>query len=899
MPDEDSTLATQTHQTSTSQPWDDNDFVIDFGDSENMEEVKNSEEKSDENFEINTDNEEVKDSGDTNFNQDDLFGETSENKNENVDLWDTLLEAENNENNEGNDDIFTEMNLDDWNNTNQDWNTTESLEENNELFSESESNISDADTEDNVSSVNGSETENNQDELFWETENGNDKIESEQVEELSTDSQENKVEDSSDFSMETDWDGAFLEKNDNISLNENDTLLDNTENNPSDETDNNSEENPDVVSESVEENDWDNLFWEEDQNNDIEWQLNQDQEIEDIQKENDDDKIDLSLDNSDSNEAIQEKDTEEAISNPNNLESMFAENWNEVINTIDEEAQTENINDENLEFASDYHDGSNQDEIQNNVEDNEEFGELSQDSDAANMDNDLSSTDSVSQNEGDESENIISSENYESPIQNEELTESNEWNTEDNQNIFQDESFQWNDQSNWEFLLDNGGNMPLEENVNDKAEENQELPENMDTANVNVQEVAQPDMMNLLWWQPVDFSYEENAATTEQSKIDLEINQDNPSTDLQNSISEYENNNPVENSAVEEKSGMNTINSEENTVANNSLQSIDENRDSVNNINTTEPQNQTIEQNTEENIVAETPKTQIDESSQNQAEAWSIKSTLSLDEILDSELKSNPQFADNSKSIPKNIQTNSTFFGGKKVSIFAWIWVFLLFCIVVALAFPSISWDRKPEDVVNTGTVVEEPENPVEDINNPKEYTEPEETSQTPEQWSEKEKETEKVKKNHWSGPTTELVEDEPTEDIKPYVEVEPEEPEEPIEEEKSKEISKEDIQSKISSFKSQGEWYKKVGENSLNEKVIKYAAYIVRLCDEYQTQIDNWEWIDIETFSSFETKILWFVSKIEKNLNWWDEVTTIYTKVDFDEDDEKKEFRTYLNETR
>ena len=895
MPDEDSTLATQNQQTSTSQPWDDNDFVIDFGDGENMEEVKNSEEKSDENFEINTDNEENKDSGDTNFNQDDLFGETSEN---NVDLWDTPLEAENNENNEGNDDIFTEMNLDDWNNTNQDWNTTESLEENNELFSESESNISDADTEDNISLENETETENNQDELFWKTEEENNKIESEETEELHTDLQENKVEDDSDFSMEIDWNGVSLEKNDNISLNENDTLLDNTENNPSDETDNNSEENPDVVSESVEENDWDNLFWEEDQNNDIEWQLNQDQEIEDIQKENDDDKIDFSLDNSDSNEAIQEKDTE-ATSNPNNLESMFAENWNEAINTIDEEAQTENINDANLEFASDYHDDSNQDEIQNNVEDNEEFWELPQNSDVENIDNDLSSTNSVLQNEGDESENITSSENYESPIQNEELTESNEWNTEDNQNIFQDESFQWNDQSNWEFLLDNGDNMSWEENVNDKVEKNQELPENMDTENVNVQEVAQPDMMNLLWWQPVDFSYEENAAATEQSKTDLEVNQDNSSNDLQDSTSEYENNNPVENSTVEEKSDMNTINNEENAVANNSLQSIDENRDSVNNINTTEPQNQTIEQNTEENTVVETPKTQINESSQNQAEAWSIKSTLSLDEILDSELKSNPQFADNSKSIPKNIKTNSTFFGGKKVSIFAWIWVFLLFCIVVALAFPSISWDRKPEDVVNTGTVVEEPENPVGDINNPKEYTEPEETTQTPEQWSEKEKETEKVKKNHWSGPTTELVEDEPTEDIKPYVEVEPEEPEEPIEEEGSKEISKEDIQSKISSFKSQGEWYKKVGENSLNEKVIKYAAYIVRLCDEYQAQIDNGEWIDTETFSSFETKILWFVSKIEKNLNWWDEVTTIYTKVDFDEDDEKKELRTYLSETR
>jgi hypothetical protein len=73
MPDEDSTLVTQTQQTSTSQPLDDNDFVIDFGDGETMEKVKSSEEKSDEIFGINRDNEENKDSDDTNFNQNDLF----------------------------------------------------------------------------------------------------------------------------------------------------------------------------------------------------------------------------------------------------------------------------------------------------------------------------------------------------------------------------------------------------------------------------------------------------------------------------------------------------------------------------------------------------------------------------------------------------------------------------------------------------------------------------------------------------------------------------------------------------------------------------------------------------------------------------------------------------------
>jgi hypothetical protein len=73
----------------------------------------------------------------------------------------------------------------------------------------------------------------------------------------------------------------------------------------------------------------------------------------------------------------------------------------------------------------------------------------------------------------------------------------------------------------------------------------------------------------------------------------------------------------------------------------------------------------------------------------------------------------------------------------------------------------------------------------------------------------------------------------------------------------------------------------------------------VVRLCDEYQSQIDNWEWTDEETFSSFETKVLWFITKIEKNLNWWDEVSTIYTKVDFDENEDKKELTAYLEENR
>jgi hypothetical protein len=112
---------------------------------------------------------------------------------------------------------------------------------------------------------------------------------------------------------------------------------------------------------------------------------------------------------------------------------------------------------------------------------------------------------------------------------------------------------------------------------------------------------------------------------------------------------------------------------------------------------------------------------------------------------------------------------------------------------------------------------------------------------------------------------------------------------------EETENISADDIQLKISSFKSQGEWYKKVGENESNEKVIKYASYVIRLCEDYQLQIDNLEWIDEETYSSFETKVSWFISKIEANLHPVAEVETVYTQARLDNDEEKEATRTYL----
>ena len=915
MPDENSTPI-WTNQILTNQSWDDNDFVLDFWEGEDMKEINDSEKKTDMNFDINTNDEENKNSGDSNFNTDDLFGEISEDKNaEDTDLWNTFVDTQKNDanNNEDNNDFFADMSLDNWDNADKDTDNLDESEENNELFSESESNIPDKNVED-LNLGNGTEIENNQDELFWETEKENNKSELEQIEELPLESQENKVDEDPDFTMEEIWNMTTnLEENENTLVSENDHLLDNAES--GNDIDDKIRENSDMASENEKGNSWDDLFWEIlDQNTTDEEQIDINQESDNVQWDVDD-KIDFSFDSNDSNGLAQESITDEKdeVIDSNNSESIFLESWNNEINTVNNEAEKfENTDDVNFDFSVGQ-DNSDNDEIQNNEDLTMSSSDTNMDNTHESENNDLFWNDLISQDENKESITNVDSNNMENFIQDEKNLENDEENVLDKQNISQDSINEWNNQENWEFLLDNANDETWDDNIKDvsEMEQNQETMKSTDSANTLNQEVTQPDMMNLLWWQSVDFSYEENAASIDQSENNLGSYQNESSANLQNNSGRYTSdneNNIVNDSEVQGKDNLNIINSGENAEIITPLQSTNtwnleqntENQVNYINTNAAEIQSQTILKTPEENTTNET--LQINENNQNQTEVWSIKSTLSLDEILDSELQSNPQFADNSKSIPKNTQNKSTFLGRKKMTIFAWVWVFLLFCIVIALAFPSISSERKIGDVVNTWTVVEEPgepENPIEEVTNPTEYTGTDKDSQTSDQWNKTEEE-EIVKKNHWSWPTTELIEDEPTEDIKPYIFEGPEEePGIPTEEERPKKISIEDVQSKISSFKSQGEWYKKVGENESNEKVTKYAAYVVRLCDDYQSQINNWEWIDEETFSSFETKVLWFITKIEKNLNWWDEVSTIYTKVDFDENEDKKELRAYLEENR
>ena len=817
MSDENST-SIWTTQTSTNQTWNDNDFVLNFWEEEKNEEVKNSEEHAEENFDVNTENGGVDDENGIGQNSnDDLFWDSQNEDNEDLNLWNIATDIQNKEDNK-NDDFFSGMNLNSERDGKQEQSNTK-MEENNEISNEAKPDVSSSSTEENFSLDMEPNVESNQDDSFWEKDEGDNKLGQETIE---MDRQENNANDNSDFLMTMDW--------------------------TTDE-----------------------------ESNDILGQQDLKQESTYIQWDNTENDIDFSFDINDSNRWNIENKIEEKDTNTNKLEEMFAGNWSDAAMASEENVENTDNNNVISDFTIDYQNSVSQDIVQNNLQNDERQEDKS---------TELSRDDLF----------------WDGPlIQNE---DNKNW---DNQNLTYNNSVEWDKQENWELLLNNI--ISWDENKDGAESENiqdQELIAARDST--ESQEVSQPDMMNLLWWQPIDFSYEENVTDIQQSENNAEGDQDSQdvfSMDLQDSSNAtvMANQNEEDNSMTEDKSDSNLVEDMKITNSDNEMKNQEKN----NNLNA-EDQWDNI-QNLEENKISELSTDlpndipQINENTQNQVEIWSIKSTLSLDEILDSELQSNPQFADNSRSVPKNIQTKSMSLGSKKMTIFMWLGVFLLLCFVVVLAFPSVSSERKTWDVVdmvNTDTIVDEPEIiEKEEIVDESDLNVPEDDETIEDyqgEWEQIKKEEEDIGWGHGAWPTLELIEEEytPPEEIEPYNLEETEQEEELLTEE-TENISVEDIQLKISSFKSQGEWYKKVGENESNEKVIKYASYVIRLCEDYQLQINNWEWIDEETYFWFETKVSWFISKIEMNLHPWEEVEVVYTQAKLDNDEEKEATRTYL----
>ena len=267
-----------------------------------------------------------------------------------------------------------------------------------------------------------------------------------------------------------------------------------------------------------------------------------------------------------------------------------------------------------------------------------------------------------------------------------------------------------------------------------------------------------------------------------------------------------------------------------------------------------------------------------------------VQSTLSLDQILDSELLSNPQYADNSTASPQNITTSS--WSKAKMWIFIGVWVAALACCVAVLAFPSLGGDRKPGDTVDTWSVIE---NPIwiEDTHSsarlePDEQQNPWDTLSTSDSWED----TSIVPWDAWSATAISFPEgwdDEWWDDWEkwwqsepmPYVgydqdEEESQKPQEPV----AEELDVNQILDAISSFKLQAEQYYKVGQDSLDKQLMKYSLRLMNLCNKYNTQIENGEWVDAESYSSFKTSANKLVTVINKYMGWEDEVPVIQANI-------------------
>ena len=280
-----------------------------------------------------------------------------------------------------------------------------------------------------------------------------------------------------------------------------------------------------------------------------------------------------------------------------------------------------------------------------------------------------------------------------------------------------------------------------------------------------------------------------------------------------------------------------------------------------------------------------------------------IKSTLSLDQILDSELTNNPQFTDSSKAVPTNVSENWGGFGNKKmIWIIACVWLFVLAWIVAVLAFPSK--DNKQNTGEGTGTqIIEEygidpthqaPTQPEEEFTW-QSTTAPHAGNPTIQQ-DFPEAESEDEPEDEWNT----ISEEQDTWEPAPYTCEWDECLEEPvITKEEDNKLDVESIEPVISRFKSQAEGYYSIWDERQDKKLIRYAAQAISLCESYQEQINNWEWIDEESFSSFKSKVKTIISKMEEYLGWDNDVQT-FTKSNFDEEYDfpwKDEHKQYIYE--
>lgn len=870
MPDENSTQtwvvqASQNNQILEEQSG--NGFVLDFWDWENLVEMNKSEEQDTESldFNIEENKKEELSNSDIDFNQDDLFGETTEKNNEDTELWDMDINLEKEESRiDENDDLTVDINVDNENNSNQESISLGMNEEKNESLNIGESNDLDEKIGSNLELPNEMQLENNENDLFWETKEEDAQLPQEDVQLPQEDAQ-------------LPQEDAQLPQEDGQKIDE--ISLKTQENNSIDKSDFSIDMNPGSEGEILKD---------------------ADDEDGGKQTESGDISMDIQDNDKDDNTNLLQESNEETNNLDVNTIQIKEDIIEENIKGNDDNTDKTKIDDFDIDFNSDNLDQNNQDVLQSDIQ----VAEESQNNSESNLGEEIGDNwlikNEINQNEIIVDNNIA--ENNSEPILNEGFIAVSNQNSEVEQGhdfVLDDSNIEWND-SNADIKQINDGNVPYNDTlVNNTTDQNQGQTPELDSMNQSSDSIKQPDMTNLLWWQSVDFAYEEHADTIQQQQNDLGMVENY--TENREVISDTTVQSPITTANVndgqpkdiiipekQDVNGVNnwnivntqisTVSQTEETVA----AGVDESEKTLSNVavNTWELKTNIGTPNIVENPVANIPVEKsvqsIRETVSIPAETGIVKSTLSLDEILDSELQSNPQFADNSKAVPRNMPTKSSSKSKRIVTVCTRLLIFALIWCVAVLAFPSVSTERKSWDVVdseNASKIIEDPtitqENQTEISYEEVELSEEKNTSLDDENYR-----SDGTPILNHNAPTVEFPEDtvdagDNQEDeiksnpdiIEPYVYTEWESPQEDT-------YSMEDILSTISSFKIQAEGYKEMWESDGNAKILKYSTYIIHLCEDYSTQISNWLWTDNESFSSFQTQVLEFMWKIENNLN-------------------------------
>ncbi len=442
--------------------------------------------------------------------------------------------------------------------------------------------------------------------------------------------------------------------------------------------------------------------------------------------------------------------------------------------------------------------------------------------------------------------------------------------------------------------LDNGNNSDLNPVVNNDTQES----------------LNQPEIGDLLWDSPIDFSQEQENVSAVENNVVWEINQepiDTPvnmdimseNTEMVNENNQSENpaNNETENSVNNELENQTFTLDYQDSTLDESQKELTENisNENVENANVGESQvnteeNQIIPGELQMNMEGVDTTINAVQEDKDQSELQQITSTLSLDQILDGELNTNPEFTDDSKAVPVNVQNKKWLFGNKKmVWILAGIGIFLLAGAVVVLAFPFGSSERKPWSVVDTQDVTEEY---VDDDHQSADMTDDlEQNSEDIDLWEvhggnatiqedfpDVDWEDEYDNSSDWQ---------EDSDSPNPYI-CEWSECYSSNNWVQDDELEMSDVLPVIADFKSSAERFYTVWDDMQDKKLIKYSLQLISVCNSYQEQIENWEWLDEVSFSSFKEKgqsllvkieeyYLWddtelFISSSDNGNYWWDD---------------------------